>query len=183
MNNVCLAGTTGTLSLYERDINAAALQASVPACLLAAIVMRESRGRNILQVGMPAGPGCGVGLCQITYGVDWSDIKNPTLNGYALLIPRNNLLVAATYYLAPAISECSQFEQTKPLLFNVCSRGQIAYGAAAVYNGGWGAMQSAIGNGNDVSNYVTGGDDGPYCVDVYAKYLNFCKASHAALGH
>jgi hypothetical protein len=183
LDNVCLAGTTGTLSLYERDINAAALQASVPACLLAAIVMRESGGQNILQVGMPAGPGCGVGLCQITYGVDWSDIKNPTLNGYALLLPRNNLLVAATYFLAPAISECQQYQQNNPQTFNLVARGQLAYGAAAIYNGGWGAMQSAIDNGCDVSNYTTGGDDGPYPVDVFAKYLAFCAASHKALGH
>lgn len=183
MDNVCLAGTTGTLSLYERDINAASLQASVPACLLAAVVMRESGGRNILQVGMPAGPGCGVGLCQITYGVDWSDIKNPQLNGYALLLPRNNLLVAATFFLAPAISECRTLQETKPTIYDVVARGQIVYGAAAVYNGGWGAMQKAIDNGLDVSNYVTGGDDGPYCVDVFAKYLAFCEQSHKFLGH
>src|SRR5580692_9393946 len=62
-------------------------------CMLAAIVAQESGGANILQRGMAPGPGCGVGLGQITSGVDWSDPIHPKFQGYDLFDPLQNLHV------------------------------------------------------------------------------------------
>ena len=101
---------TFTPSLVN-SINNQARAAGVPPCALAAIVMRESGGKNIMQVGVPPGPGCGVGLTQITYGVDWSSPANPTyaLNGvtYSLMDPSSNLYVAAKGFLVSAITGAS----------------------------------------------------------------------------
>ncbi len=87
------------LMKYQNDIQYAADQASIPACLLAAIVWRESGGQNIYQIGVPHGPGCGVGLTQITAGVDWSNPDDPTFQGYHLMTPSDNLYVSANFFL------------------------------------------------------------------------------------
>ena len=58
--------------------------------MLAAIVCRETGGQNILQIGMAPGPGCGVGLTQITSGVDWSVASAPTYPGYGPLLDPPN---------------------------------------------------------------------------------------------
>src|ERR1700743_3302095 len=69
-------------------------------CMLAAIVARESSGQNILQRGVAPGPGCGVGLCQITSDVDWTNISAPYYPGYGnLLDALTNLEVGAHVFL------------------------------------------------------------------------------------
>jgi hypothetical protein len=88
---------------YRQAINTQANVTAVPPCALAAIVENESNGRNIFQEGVAAGDGCGVGLCQITYAVNWSDLNAPSYNGHPLLVPSANLYVAGRYFLRPAI--------------------------------------------------------------------------------
>ena len=114
--------------------------AKVPPCALAAIVMRESGGQNILQEGVPPGPGCGVGLTQITYGVDWSDQTNPTYvyNGtrYEIMQPSPNLYVAAAAFLAPAIAEALDLQQKYGAVMASWSTQALFY-AYCIYNQGY----------------------------------------------
>jgi hypothetical protein len=126
--------------------------------MLAAIVQRESGGQNIFQEGIPAGPGCGVGLCQITYGVNWADPSFPLYNGENLLDPLANLRIAASVFLEPALE---QFP------FN-----HIA--AFAAYNLGIGGVQEEIAQGLDPDALTTGND---YGHDVFANWINFVAAS------
>jgi hypothetical protein len=95
--------TNNAIDRYRLEINAQAKAATVPPCALAAIVEQESGGQNILQQGISPGPGCGVGLCQITFGVDWSDPLDPRFGRHALLTPVDNLTVGASEFLKPAI--------------------------------------------------------------------------------
>lgn len=167
------------LAPWRELINQVAVNSdTVPPCLLAAIVKRESHGKNVLQDGIPPGPGCGVGLCQITYNVDWSDINNPKFNGYELLDPSQNLHVAANFFLAPAIGEAKEIQATQPAKFAIAADGQVAYGAAAVYNAGWGAMQKALDLATDVDQFTTDN----YASGVYGYYLTFCNQSKITLG-
>ena len=130
----------------------------VDACMLAAIVERESGGRNILQENMPPGPGCGVGLCQVTYAVDWSDLAHPTYPGYGkLLDPLTNLRVAASAFLEPALRA---FPGNLPAAF-------------AAYNLGISGVQSEIAEGLNVDARTTDG----YSAAVYRNYVNFAAAS------
>jgi hypothetical protein len=72
-------------------------------CMLAAIVDRESGGENLLQRGMIPGAGTGAGICQITWGVQWSGVF-PFYPGYGnLMDPLTNLRVAAHEFLDPAL--------------------------------------------------------------------------------
>lgn len=163
---------------WRLAINQAAIKADVPPCLLAAIVDRESGGRNVFQEGMPAGPGCGVGLTQITYGVNWNAITDPTFNGYHLLVPTDNLFVAANFFLGPAISECAQAKLISPGKFQASCHGQIVYGASAAYNAGWGAVQEAMDRGYDCDKYTTNN----YASYVFDRYLYYVQQSHAFRG-
>ena len=163
---------------WQVGINQAAIKADVPPCFLAAIVNRESGGRNIYQVVMTHGPGCGVGLTQITYGVDWTYPSDPTLNGYHLLRPYENLFVAANFFIAPAIAECKQAQIYKPYEYGVSCNGQVLYGAAVVYNAGWSAVDEAMRGGYDADKNTTNG----YAEDVYKTYLRYVQASHYKLG-
>lgn len=148
--------------------------AKVPPCLLAAIVARETGGRNIFQTGMPKGPGCGVGLTQITAGVCWDEVDNPRFQGYPLLNQADNLYVAAAYFIAPLIASAARAQREDPHAFAVSCKGQIAYAVAAGYNAGWGAVQRALARGVDCDAYTTNG----YAEDVFQKYVSFVEASH-----
>jgi hypothetical protein len=133
--------------------------ACVDPCMLAAIVNRESGGQNILQEGVPAGPGCGVGLCQITYGVDWETLTAPTYPGYGSLFdPLVNLRVAATAFLQPTLE---QFPYNHIAAF-------------AAYNLGVGGVQQELAQGLSPDAYTT---DNDYGRDVFTDWINFVAAS------
>jgi|GEM_PF-5271862 len=158
-------------------INNEAQIAAVPPCFLAAIVARETGGRNILQEGMPPGPGCGVGLTQITSGVDWSNPADPMYQGYHLLKEDENLYVAGAYFLKGLLASAQRLAIYNPTGFQACCRGQLVYAAAAGYNEGWGAVLDRVSRGVDVDDGTTDG----YAAFVYAKYIEFLNASHAAV--
>ncbi len=161
------------LMAYQHDINGEAEVAKIPPCLLAAIVWRESGGQNILQEGMSPGPGCGVGLTQITAGVDWSLPQNPSFQGYDLLHPADNLYVAAAFFLAPLISQAERAQRDTPAPFAVACKGQIVYAVAAGYNAGWGAVQTAMFRGVDADEYTSNN----YAKDVLGKYALLVQES------
>ena len=126
---------------------------------------------------MTPGPGCGVGLCQITYGVDWTNLTRPTLNGYDLLDPYSNLYVAANFFLGPAVSECKQAQSTFADKYQASCAGQIVYGAAVAFNAGWDAVQMAMDRGIDADEYTTD----RYATYVFDRYLYYTTTSHENL--
>ena len=137
---------------------AAVGESLVEPCMLAAIVSRESGGRNIFQVGIPAGEGCGVGLCQITANVSWSNLAQPTYHGFQLLDPLSNLTVAARYFLEPCLE---QFPDSHVAAF-------------AAYNLGGGGVQRELDEHMDPDTYTTGHD---YGHAVFTDWINFTAAS------
>ncbi len=148
------------LQRYRLQMAAAAKATKlVDACMLGAIVDRESGGRNVFQEGVAPGPGAGVGLCQITYGVDWSSVSTPVYPGFGrLLDPLVNLRVAAIAFLEPALA-------TFP--------GNII-AAFAAYNLGIGGVQNEIAEGLHPDARTTGGNYGSDCLH---RYVNFAAAS------
>ncbi len=163
------------LMAYQHDVNGEAEIAKIPPCLLAAIVWRETGGQNILQIGMEPGPGCGVGLTQITSDVDWSAPAKPSYQGYDLLVAADNLYVAAAFFLAPALAAAVRLQRDNPAGFSVACHGQLVYGAAGAYNAGTGALQQAVAQGVDLDVYTTNN----YASDVLAKYLALVGESHS----
>ena len=91
------------LMAYASQYTVAAQKtAQVTPCMLAAIANRETGGTNELQIGVPPGPGCGVGITQITAGVDWSNVNDPVYPGYGSLMDTQvNLTVCAVVFLEP----------------------------------------------------------------------------------
>lgn len=162
------------LMAYQHDINGEAEVAKIPPCLLAAIVWRESGGQNILQEGMSPGPGCGVGLTQITASVDWSNPSKPVFQGYDLLNAADNLYVAAAFFLAPLITQATRAQRDQPDAFAAACKGQIIYAVAAGYNAGWGAVTDAMFRLTDVDANTTNG----YATDTLAKYEALVAESH-----
>lgn len=131
----------------------------VSPCMLAAIVERETGGQNIFQIGVPHGDGCGVGLTQITYGVNWSSPDHPTYPNYGdLFDPMINLKVAAVEFLAPLMR---QFSDNRRAAF-------------AAYNAGAGPVSNAIGQGKDPDSVTTRGD---YGQDIFFHWINFAAVS------
>lgn len=148
------------LMRYSHNFTRAASGTSqVDPCMLAAIVHRESGGQNVLQFGLPPGPGCGVGLCQITAGVDWSNTMTPVYPGFGLLLDIDvNLRVAAVAFLDPLLQ---QFQGNHLAAF-------------AAYNAGAGAVQTALRAGRSPDSVTTGGY---YGSDVMATWLSFVATS------
>ena len=164
------------LMVFQHDINGEAEIAKIPPCLLAAIVWRESGGQNILQEGMAPGPGCGVGLTQITAGVDWTNPSRPTFQGYPLLDPADNLYVAAAFFLAPLISQAARAQRDYAASFALACKNQIIYAVAAGYNAGWGKVSLAMAQGVDCDTFTTN----RYATDVLSKYELLVAESTAA---
>jgi hypothetical protein len=162
------------LMQYQNDIVSAAAQGNIPSCFLAATIWRETGGQNILQIGVPPGPGCGVGLAQITYGVDWTDINDPKYQGYHLMQPADNLSVAAIYFLKGLVQNAINAENNNPQAFKTSCRGQVIFAAACGYNAGWGTVTAAMSAGVDADTKTTNG----YGADVLAKYIALVNASH-----
>lgn len=148
------------LMQYAASFHTAASEtAAVDSCMLAAIVLRESGGQNILQIGMQPGPECGVGICQITYNVDWSNLLTPSYPGYgSLLDPNTNLRVAASVFLDP--------------LLTIFPGNHIA--AFAAYNCGPSAVENALRSGRTPDSVTTNKN---YGSDVFKTWINFTAAS------
>lgn len=170
---------------WAAHINAEAALAAppVPSCALAALVARESGGRNVLQDGadpktglLPDGTTAGVGLCQITSGVDWSNPLDPTRDGYHLFKPDENLYVAAAYFLGPAIKHATYLKAEYPTAFGLFGGGQLLYYAFCAYNAGDGSVEKALRAGHDPDDFTTN----HYGAGTMAFYLAFVAASHGA---
>ncbi len=139
------------------DINWAAStfgQKLVTPCMLAAIIERETNFRNILQAGVPPGPGCGVGPCQITAGVDWSDIEHPTFGGLDLLVPRVNMTVAVKFFLVPVLQEFPDAHQA----------------AFDAYNLGVGGVRAELAAGISPDARTTNGNYGGSVMQGWVQY-------------
>jgi len=161
------------------QINEACSGTSIPPCFLAAIVKRETGGRNIFEIGVPPGPGCGVGLCQVTYDVSWTNVDRPTFTGasgrvYDLLSVPDNLACAVVEFLTPLVGQMERLRAVSPTLYGQCAAGQILKGVAAGYNAGEPAVRSAVLTGQQVDTVT---EHGNYASDVFQSYLNFCLAS------
>src|SRR5690348_12706449 len=132
------------LQQYRLLFTKAAMETKlVGPCMLAAIVQRESGGRNILQEGALPGPGAGCGLTQITYGVDWTQRAVPCYPGFGrLLDPLTNLRVSASQFLQPALAAFP---------------GNLV-AAFAAYNLGIGGVQEEIAQGLNPDARTTGGN-------------------------
>lgn len=128
-------------------------------CMLAAIVARESGGQNILQHGVSPGPRCGVGLCQITYGVSWANISQPSYPGYGdLFDPLVNLKVAAHCFLEPALE---RFPGNHRAAFDA-------------YNLGLSSVAQEIADAISPDAWTT---DNDYGISVLTDWINFSAAS------
>jgi hypothetical protein len=124
--------------------------------MLAAIIDRETGFRNIFQEGVPRGPGCGVGPCQITSGVDWTDLDHPTYNGTGLdlTVVRNNLLVCCRNFLVPVLREFGGSHQE----------------AFDAYNLGGGNVENEIAQGKSPDTWTTGGNYGRSVMQNWITY-------------
>lgn len=161
------------------QINEACRGTVIPPCFLAAIVKRETGGRNILQIGVPPGPGCGVGVCQITYAVNWDDPSRPTFAGtggreYDLQLVPDNLACAVVEFLTPLAGQMESLRAHFTQLYGQCAAGQVLKGVAAGYNAGDSAVKAAVLSGQQVDTVT---EHGNYASDVFQSYLNFCLLS------
>jgi len=130
-------------------------QRLVTQSMLSAIISRESNFQNIFQAGVPRGPGCGVGPCQITAGVDWTDVDHPTLAPYGdLTVVRNNLWAAVAGFLVPAL-----------VAFPGSHRD-----AFDSYNLGVGGVEQELSAGEDPDALTTGGNYGTAVFDAWITY-------------
>lgn len=164
-----------TIQQWRAEINYACEGTNVPPCLLAAIIKRETNGRNVLQEGMSPGPGCGCGLTQITSGVDWTDLEHPKYDSLDLLTPSSNLHVAVNNFLEPLIKNAQDAQFASPESFKAACRGQQVFAVACGYNAGWGKVEQALTLSIDADQYTTDN----YGTDVLQKYVDFVTESHA----
>ena len=138
---------------------AASDTAFVDPCMLAAIVARETGGQNVYQFGVPAGPGCGVGICQITSGVDWSVLSSPSFPGYGpLMNPDVNLQVSAKEFLDPLLRSFPGSHLS----------------AFAAYNLGAKAVKQELRLGLSPDSWTTHHD---YGTDVFTSWITFAAVS------
>lgn len=142
-------------ALYTEAVAGCAL---TEPCMLAAIVDRESGGENILERGMIPGPGTGAGICQITFGTQWSG-PFPSFPGYGnLMDPLTNLRVAAHEFLEPALRKYPN--------------DHVA--AFAAYNLGIGGVGLELAEHLSPDAWTTGQD---YGSSVFTDWINFSAAS------
>ncbi len=148
------------LMAYAAQYTAAAQKTShVTPCMLAAIANRETGGTNELQIGVPPGEGCGVGITQITAGVDWSNLADPCYPGYgSLMNPQINLEVCAAAFLEPLLQRFSGDHQS----------------AFAAYNVGAGNVEEELAKGLSPDAWTTGAN---YGQSVFRDWINFVAAS------
>ena len=170
---------------FSKLINAQAEQVraypfTVPPCALAAIVDRETGGRNIFQAGVPRGPGCGVGYAQITSGVDWSSLDHPaySLSGesYDLTVAADNLYIAVAAFLAPSIDAMLRVRSV--VGFQKMPE-EILFYAFMGYNYGWDGIRQKIIEGLD-AQALDALTTNAYGAGTFARYEAALVASHAA---
>jgi len=172
-------GWGNDFSDIQNAIRNQAHAALVPSCALAAIVKRESDGRNVVQDGVPRdSPDCGYGYCQITYGADRSDPNHPTFSydgrSYDLMSADGNLLVAAQAFLAPAISGMLQLRDA----IGMSKMPQeILYYAFAAYNAGAYRVSQVVRSGGNVDSITTD----RYASGTLALYHTAINASEGAM--
>ena len=169
---------TSGVGKWASIINKQAKVAHVPPCALAAIVANETGGQNIFQAGVPRGPGCGVGLAQITAGVDWDNVDQPAYHDpqgktWLLLAPPSNLYVAAQWFLAPAIDECEALRAARPGTMAFWSP-EILFFAFAAYNEGYGKLRNAVLENENPDRFTT--DD--YATRAMAFYRQYLSEAH-----
>lgn len=167
---------------WAESINTQARAAKIPACLLAAIVQRESGGRNILQEGVPPGPGCGCGLTQVTSSVLWLTLDKPQYKFqgqyWDLLDPSSNLFIAAKAFLLPAMINCRTLTSLCPETTARFGNGQLVFYVACSYNAGFGAVTKAVYAGVNPDKLTTDN----YGSAVLATYEQYVAESHAIAG-
>jgi hypothetical protein len=154
--------------------------ALIPSCALAAIVKRESAGRNVFQEGVSHdSPDCGYGYCQITYGADRTDPEHPTytLDGksYDLFDASSNLYIAAKGFLAPAVSDMLKLRDA---IGTAKMPQEILLYAFAAYNAGSYRVGQVIRGGGNIDSLTTD-NYASATLDLYHAAL---QASHSAAG-
>lgn len=161
-------------------VNQKARLAGVPSVALGTILEMETEGHNIFQRGVTRGPGCGVGECQITYDVDWTNLDNPLFYGkkhrwrtYQLIQQHDNIECAAVEFLAPAIVQAVALALQYP--GTPWSENAI-YLAFAVYNAGYDAVSTQLELGLDPDLATTDG----YAGRAFALYEAAREKSHNA---
>ena len=131
----------------------------VTPCIMAAVADRETNGQNIFQLGVPRGPGCGVGPWQITSGVDWTDLAHPTFPNYGDLTDVMVTARVAAHEFLEGVLE--QFPSSHVAAF-------------AAYNLGGGAVAREIAAGISPDAWTT---DHDYGLDVFTRFVNFTAAT------
>jgi hypothetical protein len=163
------------VTLINSEADAA--RAQVPPCALGAIIMRESGGRNVLQAGMPAGPGAGVGYCQITYAVNWSDPTQPTFafdgQTFDLWDAASNLYVAAAVFLKAAVVAMQRLQGQAGV---IAMPQPILFYAFACYNRGVKTITDIINSGGDAAS-VDAATTNNYASGTFALYTQALQAS------
>jgi hypothetical protein len=167
-------------------LNAQAKAASIPPCLLAAIVQRESGGRNIIEEGVPPGPGAGAGVAQITANVLWLTLDKPQYKFqgqyWDLLDPSSNLFIAARAFLKPALINCATLVALCPQTTSKFGNGQLAFFVACSFNAGFSTVTNAVYAGQN-PDFVTTFEQGSYYGSaVLATYEQYVTDSHAMAG-
>jgi membrane-bound lytic murein transglycosylase MltF len=114
----------------ETFINQVSLATAVPPCALAAIARRESNF-----VASAQSDDGGWGLCQITAGASADGHYSRDGRLYNLLDARDNLVVAASYFLEPAIEDMIAFRKTNTPFMDSIST-EILFFAFCCYNEG-----------------------------------------------
>lgn len=122
----------------ETLINQVALATNVPPCALAAIARRESNF-----VPNAKSDDGGFGLCQVTAGAQSDGTYQHEGRTYNLLNARDNLVVAAQFFLRPAIDDCSELRKKHADIMDAINT-EILYFAFAAYNAGFGTVQEAV---------------------------------------
>lgn len=138
---------------------------------------------NDLEEGVPPGPGCGVGLCQITAGVVWAVLTNPQYKFqgqyWDLLDPSSNLFIAAKGFLLPAMINCATLISLNPQTTAKFGNGQLAFYAGCSFNAGFSAVTNAVYAGQNPDLITTFEQGSYYGSAVLATYEQYVTESHA----
>lgn len=154
---------------YQNIVTQVALACVVPPCALAAIVRRESDW----DANAHSADG-GFGLCQITAGVNTLGDYVAEDRTYKLFDAKDNLLVAAKYFLKPAIDECLQLRTGQQTVMDSINP-EILFFAFCAYNMGAGEVSKYILAGVNPDIYSTK-TYGAGTLAIYHRYLAMAHA-------
>lgn len=161
--------TTTEEKKVELILNQVAIAGVVPPCALAAIARRESN----FTPNARSDDG-GWGLCQITSGATEEGQYVHEGRTYNLLDAKDNLIVAAAYFLRPAIEQCLELRKKQQVFMDTINT-EILYFAFAAYNAGFGAVQEAINAEQDPDTRTTN----HYAAGTLANYHRYLAMAHA----